>query len=940
LKVFKLFFLICIFSWGSFYSQEYVLSGKIIDTSEDDILIGSSIKLTGITSNLDKVSQAIISDYNGIFVFQNLSNGSYNLTISYVGYIQKQIEISLKDKSQNLGNIQLQSANLNLKELEVIADIAKERITPVAATTISAEYIEQHLGNQEFPEILRNTPSVYVTKEGGGYGDSRINVRGFEQNNIAVMINGVPVNDMETGWVYWSNWAGLSDVTNKMQIQRGLGASKLAIPAVGGTINILTNAAKFKKGGKVSTTIGNNGYTKYAASLSSGLMQNGLATTMQLTYTQGDGYIQGTNFKAYSYFLSSTYNLNKNHRISATILGAPQWHNRRSVNNFYDNVYLSTFRCPINDSVDALSKGIKFNSGWGYLNGEIFSWKKNFYHKPKAFVNHYWNFSKYTKLKTAAYVSLGNGGGTSARGRGLQNNNVDDWSGYDSFEGFGIGTHDSSGQVMFDSIVAYNNGEYVASFGGYANQSDTVRDDLPSGQTGDGWIRSASVNKHIWYGAISTFEHNINENLSIVAGIDLRYYVGEHFRKVENLLGNNTYLSSFDINNSSNYIDYESGSSFGSFSENSYLENDNSLLYHNDGIVKWAGGFSQIEYSTQKFSFFTSLSLSNQGFKRIDHFNYLDDDTLKITDWQSFKGGTFKTGFNLNIYKNMRVFVNAGYFSKQPIFNNIFLNYQNDININAENQSVRAFEVGYSYFKKIIDFDINAYYTEWNDRQYSRKFAPPVGHPRYDVFYLFYGISQTHKGLEAELKVKLSDKISISGMVSLGDWVYTDDINSRNTILDAFGNFTTDSSDTVKILYANGLKVGDAAQSTYSLGLNFKPIKNLSLTANYYIADNLYAPYNIFEDQFYQEGGQVTKLPIYGLMRVGVFYKKRFLNTELSFRLSVNNLLNTLYIAELNTNTLDSEGNLYSPEQIGFYTRNKGYYGFGRTWNTGIKFSF
>ena len=936
MKIFKPFFLICLLSWGTFFSQLNILSGKVIDSSEDDILIGSSIKLTGLTSNHEKVSQAIISDYNGVFAFQNLRNGSYILSISYVGYIEKKIEIILKDKNQNLGNIQLQSANLNLKELEVVADIAKERITPVAASTISAEYIEQHLGNQEFPEILRNTPSVYVTKEGGGYGDSRINVRGFEQNNIAVMINGVPVNDMETGWVYWSNWAGLSDVTNKMQVQRGLGASKLAIPAVGGTINILTNAARFKKGGKVSTTIGNNGYTKYAASLSSGLMKNGLAVTMQLTYTEGDGYIQGTNFKAYSYFLSSTYNINKNHRISATILGAPQWHNRRSIHNFYDSVNLSTFRCPINDSIDALSKGIQFNPGWGYLNGEIFSWKKNFYHKPKAFVNHYWNFSKYTKLKTAAYVSLGNGGGTAARGRGLQNNNVEGWNGYDSFQGFGVGAHDSSGQVMFDSIIAYNNGDYVASLGGYANEQDTVRDDLPGGQTGDGWIRSASVNKHIWYGAISTFEHNINENLSIVAGLDLRYYVGEHFRKVENLMGNNSYLSSSDINSQSNYISHESGSSFGTFSENSYLEKDNSLQYHNDGVVKWLGGFTQIEYSTQKFSFFTSLSLSNQGFKRIDHFNYLDDDTLQTTEWQMFKGGTFKTGVNYNFHKNMRLFLNAGYFSKQPIFNTIFLRYRNIINETAKNQTVKAGELGYSFYNKILDLDINAYYTEWANRQFSRTMFLN----NQDVLYVFDNISQTHKGIEIEFDLKLTKKISLNYMVSRGDWIYTTNFNATGTILDLFGNPTGDFEDSVLVLYGKGLKVGDAAQSTFSLGVNYKPINNLSLTANYYVADNLYAPYNIYEEQFYQEGGQVTKLPMYGLMRVGVFYKKRFSKTELSFRLSINNLLNRLYIAELNTNALDANGNLYSPDQVGFYTKNKGYYGFGRTWNTGIKFSF
>ena len=58
------------------------------------------------------------------------------------------------------------------------------------------------------------------------------------------MINGMPVNDMENGAVYWSNWAGLSDITSAMQVQRGLGASKLAIASVGGTINVVTNSSE------------------------------------------------------------------------------------------------------------------------------------------------------------------------------------------------------------------------------------------------------------------------------------------------------------------------------------------------------------------------------------------------------------------------------------------------------------------------------------------------------------------------------------------------------------------------------------------------------------------------------------------------------------------------------------------------------------------------
>ena len=90
---------------------------------------------------------------------------------------------------------------------------------------------------------------MYATKSCGCFGDARITIRGFAQENIAVLINGVPVNDMENGKVYWSNWAGLSDVTTAMQVQRGLGSSKLAISSVGGTINIITKTTDLEEGG-------------------------------------------------------------------------------------------------------------------------------------------------------------------------------------------------------------------------------------------------------------------------------------------------------------------------------------------------------------------------------------------------------------------------------------------------------------------------------------------------------------------------------------------------------------------------------------------------------------------------------------------------------------------------------------------------------------------
>ena len=88
-------------------------------------------------------------------------------------------------------------------------------------------------------------PSTYSTLQGGGAGDARINVR---ENNLSVMINGVPVNDMENGWVHWSNWDGLGDASTSIRLQRGLSAVNLATPSIGGTLNVITDPSAMRSG--------------------------------------------------------------------------------------------------------------------------------------------------------------------------------------------------------------------------------------------------------------------------------------------------------------------------------------------------------------------------------------------------------------------------------------------------------------------------------------------------------------------------------------------------------------------------------------------------------------------------------------------------------------------------------------------------------------------
>ena len=207
---------------------------------------------------VEGTTQGSVTDIDGYFKQSVASNAT--LLFKYVGYKDLKKKITQKGASVELGTIKMEPDAVMLADVTITSSIAISRKTPVAVSTVDPVFISEKLSTQEFPEILKSTPGIYASKDNGGFGESRVTVRGFGSENVGVMINGVPMNDMEWGGIYWSNWAGLSDVTRSMQVQRGLGASKLSSPSVGGSINIITNSTDAQKGGTLSYGIGNDGY--------------------------------------------------------------------------------------------------------------------------------------------------------------------------------------------------------------------------------------------------------------------------------------------------------------------------------------------------------------------------------------------------------------------------------------------------------------------------------------------------------------------------------------------------------------------------------------------------------------------------------------------------------------------------------------------------------
>lgn len=901
--------LFCCFSLIAFSQSS--ISGQILENDSSEPLVGATVFVLG-------TNKASITDIDGNYIIQDVPPGNYNLEISYLGYGTSVRNVTIVEGSNALEAYNLEESGIGLESVVItgVMDIARDRKTPVAVSTISSREITARLGNQELPEILKYTPSIYATKQGGGFGDSRINVRGFSQENTAVLVNGVPVNDMENGRVFWSNWTGLADVASAMQVQRGLGSSKIAISSVGGTVNIVTKVTDLTPGGNVGVTVGNDGYIKTTASYSTGKGQNGFASSILLGRTSGDGYVTGTSFTGYNFFLGLGWSdKNEKNNLQFVVTGAPQVHNQRTT-SFFNMATLG----------DYLEHGNRYNYNHGELNGEEFNWRRNFYHKPVASLNWDLKLNDRMSLSSVFYASNGRGGGTGDIGR---------LPGF-KFASSSMYRNPENGEVIWGDITSYNAGNSVTFQDGEERTREAADDGSFLNTSRDnGLTRRASINSHNWQGAIINLNTELSKSLTFDVGLDLRNYKGIHYRRLDNLLGADAYVDNDDINNPDNRLTNTYTSGFGSIvNVFKSIDDEEKIDYYNDGLVRWTGLFGQLEYSSGAITGFFQGAVSNQGFKRVDYFNYLDSDPQQTTEWVNIRGGNVKGGLNYNLNENHNVFFNAGYYSKQPNFDAVFLNFLNDINDDLNNENIVGLEAGYGFRSGGLNLNLNVYRTSWADRFFQQGVELSSGE---EGIGTFKGLKEIHSGIELDGRFRINDMFTINGMVSMNDWVY--DGNVETDVFDdnreKLGSYT---------LFVDKIKVGDAAQTTARLGLDTK-ISGFNVSADWYHARRLYADFLFrsgdFVEDFGTEEGDILELPAYSLFDLGVGYTLLMGSNKsqaLNFRVNVNNVLDTEYLSESKTNILASD--VAAENYNGVNHSNKVFFGFGRTWNASVRFSF
>jgi hypothetical protein len=885
-------------------AQAYV-SGVVRDSLTNEALPGAFI--------MYYEGKGTATDIDGAYRIQ-LPAGTFTLKCTYVGMEAKSLKITVSNREQVI-DFYL-SAGATMTEVNVISDMAVGRRTPVAFSDISSIKIKEELAGRDLPMILNTTPGVYATQSGGGDGDARVNIRGFNQRNVSVMVDGIPMNDMENGWVYWSNWFGLDNVTQKTQVQRGLGASKLAVPSIGGNINIMTQGIEERFSVRLSSEIGNNNNLRQGFGINSGRLKGNWGVTAAFSYKTNDGWVEQLNSEQLFYFLKLQKQFDK-HSFSLSVMGSPQEHEQRLGRNrlsFYDLDFALAQGADTAGAYSAklpLDRGLRFNSEWGYLSRnrydaeapvEVQSGRNNYYHKPIVNFKHFWTPSEKFALSNVLYASFGQGGG-------MRSNNPQ---------------IDSTGHIDFQFMYDKNTKTFTNFLGVVISPADLAYVNDPTKYAASFYLQS-SINNHKWYGLLSTFKSEINKQLELSGGLDVRYYTVDRYQIVYDLLGADYALIDKKSSAENRYIqDQNITSEYNNTALGKVIRYEGDRINYNiTSNVLQSGLFALAEYSGESYTAFVNATASNSRYNRIDHFALRDSAGNEIeSGWKNFNGGTIKTGFNYRFNKRAAVFMNAGFLSRAPMLANTY--YSTSLNTfnNLRNEEISSAEVGANYNTKEFRATLNAYYTIWNNR--------PVTGTRTNGTENFYynvpGMRALHQGVELEAEWIADRLLSFESVLSIGDWRWKSKATAYVT--DENGNTVGDPIQ----FDARNIRVGDAAQFQTSFAMRLSPLKGFYVKPRFTIFDNNFAEFNPDGLSGENAGKQSWRMPAYNVLDISMGYGRDISKDyNLALRINILNVTNEVFITDALNNEFRPQNN------PGFNSTSAGvYYGMGLRWTVGL----
>lgn len=813
-------------------AQSTLLRGRVTDAETAIHLPDASVVL----SNTGKVAA---TGTDGRFMLEDVTPGKYIIIISHAGYLPLEVEIIVKADVNPATDYTLR------RDPNVITN-------PIISTgdipTVSLDEADSETdGASEVANVLSASRDVFQQVSGYGWSPFRFRERGYDGAFFLTYVNGVPFNDLETGFTSYGELGGLNDVVRLRSSTVGLDASEFAFGGIGGATMIDTRASSQRKQIRVSYASSNRTYTnRVMATMNTGLMPGGWAVSVSGSHRWAQqGYVDGTFMDAWAYFLGIDKKFNLKNNLSLTVFGAPTKRGR-SADSFQE--------------MFDISGSNYYNPLWGYWNGDKRNASVTYNHQPTAVLRYDWTPSIKTSVIATVYGQKGrsdfgrlnfiNGSNPNPDYNRRLPSSLED-STMIAMQAELLGSSENARQIDWAALYEANQYNPVSVENAYGQAGNTI--------TGKNsiYILENQRSDNTETGANVIVNHTLNPRLALNGGAQYHWYRGENYKIVDDLLGGD-FWTDWDF--------------FGNFdgqtnplAQNSDLQVPNNVVYkgdifgynYNENISK-ADAWAQLQYSLAKFEVFIAAegaqtSMSRTGLMQSGRF---PDNSLGKSNQVDFNTYTLKGGLTWKVNGRNYLYVNGLYGTRAPLFRNTFVSPRTrDLVVpNIEVSKVQSIEGGYLLRSPKYKARVTAYMTDFlNETENIFASAWSVGRVlgeldlgalgfgsddkslEQPIFFgsaILQGVNRRHAGIEAAIEAKPVPSWVFTAATSLGKYIYTnrpklaislDNGSSAVPIIDA------------GVIYQENFYVPRTPQKTGALSIRHegKDFWFASLTLNY-----------------------------------------------------------------------------------------------------------
>ena len=794
-----------------------VIKGVVVDSEKNT-------QLKGVAINVKKNTANTVTNDNGVFILQNLTNGSYVLEISFKGYETQNFPVELSGTTVDLGTVLLYE---DLNEEEDLSTV----------TLTDDELNDDTSAADNISGLLQASRDIYLRTAAFEFSSSFFRIRGLDSENGKVLINGIEMNKLYNGRPQWSNWGGLNDVLRNQEFSNGLRASDYTFGGILGSTNINVRPSEQRTGTRISYASSNRSYIHRAmATHSTGLSEDGWAFTVAASRREGrEGFVDGTMYNATSFFGSVEKKFNDKHSLSFTSITAL---NRRGKS------------APQTQEVFDL-RGIQYNSYWGTQDGKIRNSRIKEVSEPILMLNHYWDINETTSLNTNASYQTGNIGNSRIDNNGTKvDGDAVDGEGNPYIVNLGASNPDPT---YYQKLPSYGLRQ------GYSNIYEIQQNFVNDGQLNWNSLYNANANtnnngnsSYVLYEdrnddtqfTVNTIlNKDISDDFKLNARVQYTQLTSKNFAEIIDLLGGTGYL---DADSFADTFDEKQNNLLNPL----YIAGTGDVFKYNFNLYSnVVDGFLQGQFKFNKVDFYLATSISNTSHQRDGLFqnggfpenSYGKSEELNFTNYGAKGGMTYK------ISGRHIVDINAGYLTKAPNLRNSFSNSRENNNTveNLTSEKVLSADASYIFRGPFLQAKLTGYYTKIQDAtEISFFFADGIGGDNTAfVQEILSGIDKKHFGAEFGVEAQVTPTIKLKAAGNFGQYTYD---NNPNLYLTTENNTRSQDAgfiDGRKDFGASNLKnykLAAGPQTAYSVGFEYRDPDYwfVSATANFF--DNVY----------------------------------------------------------------------------------------------------